>query len=51
MTEAQFSAAGGNLSLIHIDFTVGSRNVDIDGVSGGRVEAVIRDGDWAFPLR
>jgi aminopeptidase len=50
MTDAQFSAAGGNVSLIHVDFTVGSRDLDIDGVRRGTVEAVIRDGEWAFPL-
>jgi aminopeptidase len=50
MTDDQYGAAGGNISLIHVDFTVGSRDLDIDGVRGGRVEAVIRDGEWAFPL-
>jgi aminopeptidase len=50
MTDDQYGAAGGNISLIHVDFTVGSRDLDIDGGRGGRVEAVIRDGEWAFPL-
>jgi aminopeptidase len=47
-TEA-FYAAGGNNSLIHIDFMIGSEKLDIDGLSkSGKAEPVMRKGEWAF---
>ena len=44
----EIAAQGGNSSLIHIDWMIGSGDVDIDGVTadGGRV-AVMRKGEWA----
>jgi aminopeptidase len=41
-------ARGGNQSLIHIDWMIGSGEVDIDGVrpDGGKVP-VMRRGEWA----
>ena len=41
-------AEGGNSSLIHIDWMIGSGQVDIDGVraDGSRVP-VMRKGEWA----
>jgi aminopeptidase len=44
----QIAAQGGNKSLIHIDWMIGSDNIDIDGVKpdGSRV-AVFRKGEWA----
>ena len=46
--EEQIKAQGGNSSLIHIDWMIGSDKVDIDGVraDGTRV-AVMRKGEWA----
>lgn len=43
----QIKAQGGNSSLIHIDWMIGSGETDIDGVddSGNRV-AVMRKGEW-----
>ncbi len=51
MTEAEFSAAGGNISLIHVDFMMGSDQMNIDGITAdGTTEAVMRAGEWAFEV-
>ena len=44
----QIAAQGGNKSLIHIDWMIGTGEVDIDGIKpdGSRV-AVFRKGEWA----
>jgi aminopeptidase len=49
LSEDEYSARGGNTSLGHTDFMIGSAELDIDGLlpDGGR-EAVIRQGEWAF---
>lgn len=48
MTKEQFIAAGGNDSLIHVDFMIGSNQMDIDGITAdGRREPVMRNGEWA----
>ncbi|WP_043617044.1 aminopeptidase [Ensifer sp. ZNC0028] len=48
LTPDQIRAQGGNSSLIHIDWMIGSGQVDIDGVrvDGSRVP-VMRKGEWA----
>ncbi|MFC5392074.1 aminopeptidase [Bosea vestrisii] len=48
LTPEQIAAQGGNRSLIHIDWMIGSGQVDIDGIKpdGSRV-AVFRKGEWA----
>lgn len=48
LTPEQIAAQGGNKSFIHIDWMIGSNQVDIDGVhaDGSRV-AVFRKGEWA----
>lgn len=48
ITPEQIAAQGGNSSLIHIDWMIGSGEVDIDGVreDGSRVP-VMRQGEWA----
>jgi aminopeptidase len=49
MTDEEFTAAGGNLSLTHIDFMVGSGEIDLDGIrADGTVEPVMRSGEWAL---
>lgn len=49
MSDEQFLAAGGNLSLTHVDFMVGSGQIDLDGIrADGSVEALMRAGEWAF---
>ena len=48
-TEAQLVEGGANRSLIHIDWMIGSGEIDIDGVSAsGETEAVMRGGEWAI---
>lgn len=51
MTAEQFAAAGGNESLVHVDFMIGSGKMDIDGVTkNGKTEPVMRKGEWAFKV-
>lgn len=48
MSKEQFIAAGGNDSLIHVDFMIGSNQMDIDGITAnGTREPVMRNGEWA----
>jgi aminopeptidase len=47
MTDEVFEQAGGNRSATHVDFMIGSPELDVDGVlAGGAVEPVMRRGDW-----
>ncbi|PST23222.1 aminopeptidase [Rhizobium sp. JAB6] len=48
LSQEQIKAQGGNSSLIHIDWMIGSDKVDIDGINadGSRVP-VMRKGEWA----
>jgi aminopeptidase len=48
LTTQQIVARGGNQSLIHIDWMIGSDKTDIDGIraDGSRVP-VFRQGEWA----
>ncbi|MBD0380425.1 aminopeptidase [Paenibacillus sedimenti] len=49
LSKEELSERGGNTSLIHVDFMMGSADLDIDGVlSDGTVEAVFRKGNWAL---
>ena len=51
MSEEEFGAAGGNDSLIHVDFMIGAPEMDIDGVlADGSTEPVFRQGEWAFEV-
>ena len=48
LTPEQIAAQGGNKSFIHIDWMIGSDQVDIDGVhADGRRIPVFRKGEWA----
>jgi aminopeptidase len=47
MTDEAFEAAGGNRSATHVDFMIGSAELDIDGVRGdSSTEPVMRQGEW-----
>ena len=47
MSEDAFEAAGGNRSAAHVDFMIGSGELDVDGaLPGGAVEPVMRQGEW-----
>lgn len=49
MSNDEFSMAGGNQSSIHLDFMIGSSDMNIDGInSEGTTEAIMRNGEWAF---
>jgi len=51
LTDEEFSAAGGNTSINHVDFMIGSNKMDIDGIKeDGTREPVMRQGEWAFDL-
>jgi aminopeptidase len=51
MSDDEFRAAGGNNSLTHVDFMIGSPRMDIDGIlADGAREAVMRKGEWAFQM-
>src|SRR5467141_4350841 len=48
LTPEQIAAQGGNKSLIHIDWMIGSAETDIDGLhTDGRRVPVFRKGEWA----
>ena len=47
MSEADLVARGTNRSLIHIDWMIGSAEIDVDGVAeDGRAEPLMRGGEW-----
>jgi aminopeptidase len=49
MDEAELDRHGVNDSLTHVDFMMGSGELDIDGVlEDGSTEAVMRNGSWAI---
>ena len=49
LTDEEFNAAGGNTSINHVDFMIGSPQMDIDGIKeDGTHEPVMRQGEWAF---
>lgn len=49
LSDEEFVSAGGNVSLSHVDFMIGSPKMDIDGVKqDGSHESVMRQGEWAF---
>lgn len=51
MTDEEFAARGGNKSLIHVDFMIGSAKMDIDGIQAdGTREPLMRNGEWAFSV-
>lgn len=48
LSQDQIKAQGGNSSFIHIDWMIGSDQIDIDGVhADGRRVPVFRKGEWA----
>ncbi len=47
LDEAGFTARGGNSSLIHVDWMIGSPEVDVDGVDAdGAAHPLMRKGEW-----
>jgi aminopeptidase len=49
MSPEEFAAAGGNDSIEHVDFMVGSDKMAVDGIlPKGDTEPIMRDGEWSF---
>ncbi|SHG39284.1 aminopeptidase [Ornithinibacillus halophilus] len=52
MNEEELDKHGVNDSLTHVDFMIGSEELDIDGVKeDGSTEAVFRNGTWALNVK
>jgi aminopeptidase len=48
LSKEELAARGANESLIHVDWMIGSGELDIDGVtSSGATEPLMRKGEWA----
>ena len=46
-TDDEFERAGGNRSAVHVDFMIGSGELDVDGVlKDGTREPLMRRGEW-----
>jgi aminopeptidase len=51
MGDEDFERAGGNRSAVHVDFMIGSPELDVDGVlPTGAAEPLMRKGEWAGAL-
>ncbi|WP_223589681.1 aminopeptidase [Neobacillus bataviensis] len=49
MSSEQLAEDGLNESITHVDFMIGSDQMDIDGITAdGKTEPVFRGGNWAF---
>lgn len=49
MTQEDLAEAGLNRSNVHVDFMIGSENMDVDGIrKDGTVMPIFRKGAWAF---
>ena len=48
LTPEQLAEKGANKSLIHIDWMIGSGQIDVDGITAaGQAEPLMRSGEWA----
>jgi aminopeptidase len=51
MSDEEFAQAGGNSSLVHVDFMIGSAQTNVDGLTrAGVTEPIMRNGEWAFQV-
>jgi aminopeptidase len=51
MSDEEFNNIGGNVSNLHVDFMIGSEEMDVDGITADNfAEPVMRDGEWAFDV-
>jgi aminopeptidase len=51
LSEEELGAQGINTSLIHVDFMIGSDQLNIDAITaGGQREPLMRGGEWTFAL-
>lgn len=48
LTAEEIKEKGGNSSIIHVDWMIGSQDIDIDGITkSGETVAIFRKGEWA----
>ena len=48
LDDEDFAAMGGNTSTTHVDFMIGSPEIDVDGIpDGGDPEPLMRAVEWA----
>jgi aminopeptidase len=48
LSPEELAAKGANSSLIHVDWMIGSAELDIDGITAtGKAEPLMRKGEWA----
>ena len=51
LSDEEFQALGGNVSMVHVDFMIGSDKMDIDAfTTDGVTEPIMRQGEWAFDV-
>ncbi|MGG3922602.1 aminopeptidase, partial [Geobacillus thermodenitrificans] len=51
LSNEELGRRGVNDSLVHVDFMIGSAELNIDGVTkDGKREPIFRNGNWAFEL-
>ena len=49
LSQDELKARGVNTSITHVDFMIGSSDMDIDGIlEDGTTEPIFRSGNWAF---
>lgn len=48
LSKEELLAAGGNHSLIHVDFMVGSKDLQITGYKDSKAHSIFENGNWAF---
>ena len=49
MSQEELDAAGLNRSTVHVDFMIGSQDMDVDGITkDGQRIPIFRQGEWAF---
>ena len=49
LTDEQLAERGMNSSIKHVDFMVGTKDINIDGIGfDGKVVPLFRDGEWVI---
>jgi aminopeptidase len=52
MSEDELKQRGANRSLIHVDWMIGSAEIDVDGIdANGNAEPIMRKGEWAVAAK
>lgn len=51
MSDDEFAAVGGNSSMLHLDFMIGSEKMNVDGIKeDGSTDPIMRKGEWNFKV-